>query len=168
MFFKKKSTDQYKIEESSFSEVVVYWCRYLWPNRDSEIEDVSYINSSGNIDLSMQPKDKIYLIAKKNDASKEVIGVISGHSSSQNEYRVRGVWVSEDWRKQGIGSDLLKQLILRIPKKKYSHIWVMPRQRVMPFYADNNFSVEKEIFHYEFGPHYIAKWDPLKKHEDYS
>ncbi len=112
------------ITSISFNEILPIWKMFLWPNRTSPIETTSAMNLLSGYDLQNMihpPTFLAYMIDNK------IAGVNSGHKCADNSYRSRGLWVFPQYRKQGVGTDILKATILQGKKEGATHVWSYPR-----------------------------------------
>lgn len=142
-----------KIERSNFSVVKKIWQEKLWPERISPIEPISYINSQGKIDVSLQLGKPAFFVARESEL---ILGVISGYKTAKNEFRSRGIWVDEVYRKLGIGQQLMNQIILQAQSENCQCLWTMPRLSAQNFYLKLGFKEICKVTEYEYGPHIIA------------
>lgn len=141
------------LTEISFSEMLLVWKNQLWPKRQSIIEPYSAINIDGEIDdqiVRMQPEAHFFAIYQKN----QIVAVTSFHKTSNNEYRLRGTWVHDNYRGQGLGKKLISTLIKK-NFEKGDKIWTLSRDSSKLFYEKIGFSFFKMVQGYEYGPHSI-------------
>lgn len=146
-------------DEISFKEVQKIWTVFLWPNRISPIEPVSYINQQGHIDMGIKhwAQPKFFAIKQ----AEQFLAVTSFYKTTENAVRLRGTWVDANYRGQRLGRLLLDQVIAEIKKKESSNtIWTMARITASSFYQKNGFRQVNEVHGYEFGPHLIMQRDP--------
>ncbi len=141
--------------ETSFLNIFKIWDQHLWPKRLSAIESISYINRDGSIDASIA----IYINSAKfycmeNDSL--IIGVLSYHHTSVNTVRLRGLWVSPEFRGKGVGSELIMKTILSASKNA-TEIWLMSRIVNTEYYKKFGFLEHKYTDLYQYGPHLIMK-----------
>lgn len=144
---------QIEITEVLFEIVYPIWKNYLWPERQSVIEDISLINLQGQIDGSIQdlkPIPRFFCIKNKD----QICAVTSLHETAKDEYRLRGTWVSDKERGRGLGKNFIHQVIERYVSGG-SRVWTMSRANNVSFYSKIGFQVRQQIEQYEYGPHYI-------------
>lgn len=146
-------TKQIKIQASDFFEISTIWKESLWPLRISPIEPISWINSEGKIDMTLKLGGPSFFTARFDG---KIIGVISGYKTSEREYRSRGIWVDEKFRKMGIGRKLMEQIFIQAKLEKCNSVWTMPRMSAKEFYISLGFHEKKLVEGYEYGPHIIA------------
>ncbi len=141
--------------ETSFENVLKIWSQHLWPKRLSVIESISYINIDGCIDDSIKNyinSAKFFCIIYNN----KTIGVLSHHQTAENTVRLRGLWVSPEFRGKGVGSELIMKSILSASKNA-TEIWLMSRIVNTVYYKKFGFLDHKYTDMYEYGPHLIMK-----------
>lgn len=142
--------------ETSFKDIRHYWKTYLWPERTSEIEEVSYIDISGEINMDLEISAPVFLKAVDKTRDNLVVGVVSGHMAGVEKFRSRGIWVRKEYQRKGVGRQLIYELEQRASFAGAKMMWTMPRQSSISFYEKNGFYRRSEISKYEYGPHYIA------------
>ena len=117
-----------KIEQISWSDIAPVWRFQLWPDRSSLIETHSAMTwpwtSDTEYDMSIFDQPATYWGAYENHI---LVGVNSGHGTTDSEYRSRGLWVDPDWRLKGIGRDLLEHTSNYASEQGYAMIWSLPR-----------------------------------------
>lgn len=145
------------IREIDFETIKDFWSIHLWPGRESIIEPVSCIDSSGNIDLSIKNYIPHFFGYYK---EKQLVGVISICPTSAIEMRQRGVCVLKDFRGQGIANQLIKHCFQYTKSVEYFLLWTMARIENIEFYNKFGFSEKLQVTSFEFGPHIIMdiKW----------
>lgn len=117
------------------------WSTQLWPNRTSKIEPVSamcYLEGFDMSNMSYKPKFFGYYIDNK------IVGVNSGHRCNDNSYRSRGLWVDKNYRKQGIGTALLKETIAAAGMINCHMVWSYPRRSSWSTYNRAGFTLSSD------------------------
>lgn len=110
------------IKDIGWKEIYEVWRYKLWPDRTSAIETHSAM---------------LYLKGFENNSNFRVsfigyfdgdklVGVNSGHKTMDGGYRSRGLWVDPEYRGQGIGQMLLRQIIEF--RGNATFVWSYPRQ----------------------------------------
>lgn len=144
------------IRKVQFSVVLPLW-ELLWPHRKSKIEPISYINPNGEIDMSIGQ----YLATFWGILSKEnkLIGVVSAHQTEKRVFRLRGLYVIDSFRGQGLASKLINHVCEYTKKKGAMEIWTLPRKTSWPVYQKIGFKLYTDWINdkYEFGPNAFAK-----------
>jgi len=142
------------LTELRFEDVQPIWKEQLWPERTSKIEKISYISSSGIIDMQIGQwgTNPIFLGFTNNT---EIVACVSSFQTNQHEYRCRGIWVQESFRSTGLGLKMIDALIEIIKKNdsQASTLWTMARLRSVGFYQRAQFKNQQIIEGYEYGPH---------------
>jgi len=129
-----------KILEISWQDIRSIWQCELWPQRVSQIETHSAMtwpwSSNSDYDMSIFVRPVTYWGCYDN---KILVGVNSGHGTSDSEYRSRGLWVDPDWRNQGIGTQLLTHTTEHASAQGYNMIWSLPRIVALETYTRAGF-----------------------------
>jgi len=141
----------FEIIESDFPSIYKIWAEHLWPGRESKIEHVSAISDDLTIDTNILNYQAYYLICK---IKEDIIGVLSGHPTSDTSYRLRGLYVHEDYRNKGLGTQLLLKQIEHAVKLNMKKVWLLGRLHREPLYTSLGFEVVCKTDKFEFGPHY--------------
>jgi GNAT superfamily N-acetyltransferase len=132
------------IKELTFEEIQYYWKKYLWAKYTTRVHKID-VHTQKNyfyrfvkyltrdqIDEWFNPTYIGYVIDDK------IVGVESGYKSNKDYYRLRGLWVNDDYRGQGIATKLLKYLEIRSSEK---YLWSCPRESALDFYLKYGFKV---------------------------
>lgn len=126
----------------SFEDILPIWENKLWPNRESAIEGVSamtwpYEGNPEPIDMSIfdyQPT--FYGVFMDN----KLIGVNSGHRTTDTQYRSRGIWVDPDYRKRGVAQLLFVLTEHQARIEKCEMMWSIPRKTALTAYTKFGFT----------------------------
>ena len=127
----------------SFDDIYDVWVNKLWPKRHSPIEPTSAMNFLGGYDInnmSYSPSFFGYMFDNK------LVGVNSGHMCSDNSYRSRGLYVEEDYRRQGIGVKLLLETVNQAKKENAIMVWSLPRKTSYFTYNNAGFVLASDWF----------------------
>ena len=153
--------------ETTFDEIYDLWNEGLWPNRVSKIESRSSLSwdarlweGYGNISITKQ-KETIWKYEPTFWAARSegnLIGVNSGFKTNDVIYRSRGLYVSPEYRGEGVSKMLLKLTINSAKQEECRIIWTMPRKDSLFAYENVGFRkiggwIDKGV---EFGPNCIA------------
>jgi GNAT superfamily N-acetyltransferase len=144
------------VQQITFQEILPIWQNNLWPNRVSKIETHSAMtwphthpNQPYSMDVFNHPATffGIYDLDK-------LIAVNSGHLTTQQEYRSRGLWVGSDYRGLGLAQIILLATIDQAKKEGAKMIWSIPRLTALTAYERAGFKtvgnrVDEGV---EFGP----------------
>ena len=126
----------------SFEDILPIWENKLWPNRESAIEGVSamtwpYEGNPDPIDMNIfeyQPTFYgVYMDGK-------LVGVNSGHKTSDTQYRSRGIWVDPAYRKRGVAQLLFVLTEHQARIEKCEMIWSIPRKTALTAYTKFGFT----------------------------
>lgn len=142
------------IEETDFETTYKIWSELLWPGRESKIEPLSAISDDLTIDTSIFRFKAKYLLCRYEG---NIIGVLSGHPTSETSYRLRGLYVAEKFRQKGLGTQLLLKQIEYAKEINMKTVWLLGRVYREPLYTSLGFEVVCKTEKFEFGPHYLMK-----------
>ncbi len=143
-----------KIVESNFENILPIWKNQLWPLRISEIQSTSAIDDNGIIDINLTFYKPYFYEAIQNN---QTIGVIGGQMTSDSMYRMRGLWVHENFRKMGVGQMLVLKNMQTAHELNSKVIWTMSRESALQFYERQGFIRYMNVDKFEYGPHVIVK-----------
>lgn len=146
-----------KIQKISFDTILPYW-QILWPNRKSIIKEVSSMTYLGGYDMNIYSLYSPTFFGLFLDNN--IIGVNSGHKTSNNFYRSRGLWVDTKFRGKNLSSYLLSAAEQQAIYEKCNYIWSIPRKKALNSYLKNGYLQTSNFFDQgmEFGPNcYTSK-----------
>lgn len=124
-----------------FDTVKDIWQDHLWPNRTSTIETHSAMTwpFQGNPEqYDMKVFDYpatfwgVYLDNK-------LVGVNSGHKTTDEQYRSRGIWVDPEYRKRGVAQMLFIMTAHQAKFEGCEMLWSIPRKTALPAYTKFGF-----------------------------
>ncbi len=126
----------------SFEDILPIWENKLWPNRESAIEGISamtwpYEGNPDPIDMKIfdyQPT--FYGVFMDN----KLVGVNSGHRTTDTQYRSRGIWVDPDYRKRGVAQLLFVLTEHQARIEKCEMMWSIPRKTALTAYTKFGFT----------------------------
>jgi GNAT superfamily N-acetyltransferase len=126
----------------SFEDILPIWENKLWPNRESAIEGVSamtwpYEGNPDPIDMNIfdyQPTFYGVYIDNK------LVGVNSGHRTSDAQYRSRGIWVDPEYRKKGVAQLLFVLTEHQARIEQCEMLWSIPRKTALTAYTKFGFT----------------------------
>lgn len=130
-----------KIERLNFEKIKSIWQTKLWPNRTSAIETHSAMTwpfegnpDPINMDIFNYPASfwGAYLDNK-------LVGVNSGHKTTDKQYRSRGVWVDPEYRKRGVAQMLFLMTAHQAKVEGCEMLWSIPRKTALPAYTKFGF-----------------------------
>ena len=130
-----------KIERLNFEKIKSIWQTKLWPNRTSAIETHSAMTwpfegnpDPINMDIFNYPATfwGAYLDNK-------LVGVNSGHKTTDKQYRSRGVWVDPEYRKRSLAQMLFLMTAHQAKVEGCEMLWSIPRKTALPAYTKFGF-----------------------------
>jgi len=142
-----------------FETILLFWKEKIWPDRESTIKPMSSMMYQGGYDMSIYEKYTPTFFAVYNVVG-EIVGVNSGHRTSDELYRSRGIWVDPRYRKLGVSGVLFCELHGQAMKEGCKALWSVPRKEALPAYKSVGFIQTSEFFDegMEFGPNcYVYK-----------
>lgn len=130
-----------KADKISFEQIVHIWQNELWPDRQSPIETHSamtwpYSWPEKEIDMEIFNYDATFFGVF---SKQKLIGVNSGHRSSEVEYRSRGIWVDPAYRKTGVAQMLFEMTQHQARVEGCEMIWSIPRKTALKAYTKFGF-----------------------------
>jgi len=126
-----------KIEQINFEQIFPVWRNHLWPDRISPIESHSAMQwpFGGEVFL---PNKTVFDYTTTFWAviiDGNIVAANSGHRSSENFYRSRGLWVDPDYRKQGLAQLIFTVTEWQARREGCTHLWSLPRQTALSSYT---------------------------------
>lgn len=133
------------ITQITWDEIYKIWKNELWPGRTSSIEPNSAMifNKPGFYDIANMktPATFLGIIIEST-----ILGVTSGHSCSDNSYRIRGTWVHPSLRGTGVAHALVEQIVKQGINEKTNFAWTIPRVGAsVKMFSKLGFEVVSEI-----------------------
>ncbi len=131
-----------------FETIEPIWREKLWPGRTSAIETHSamtwpYGNKSAEYDMRVFEYPATFFAIYDD---KKLIGVNSGHKTTNKLYRSRGLWVDPDYRKQGIAQLLFGSTETQARLEGCDAVWSIPRKTALPAYQRFGFETVGDFF----------------------
>ena len=151
------------VQQITFQEILPIWQNKLWPNRVSKIETHSAMTwpythpvQPYSMDVFNYPATFFGIVDQNT-----LVAVNSGHLTTQQEYRSRGLWVDPDYRGMGLAQIILLATINQAKKEGAKMIWSIPRLTALPAYERVGFKTVGDIIDegVEFGPNIYCKLD---------
>lgn len=125
------------IKQIEVDTILSVWKDKLWPGRISPIESHSAMMiTPGQYDMG-NFQLPIWCYGYFKDS--ELVGVNSGHLCTDGLLRIRGFWVHEHHRKQGIGKKLLLKTVEDAKSNGITGIWAFPRKTSWPIFKSLGF-----------------------------
>ncbi len=130
-------------KESNFKEILNLWQK-LWPKRN-DIRPMSSLLVNLDHDMSIYDnyKPKFWALYSNNRVP---IGVLSGHKTSQVDYRIRGLYVKEDYRNNNYSKLLLEKALNQAHSESCQTIWTLPRKNSLFAYENYGFKKTSDWF----------------------
>lgn len=150
------------IKEITFELILEYWSKYLWSeyvqqglkiNRVNTTTQEKYFYSVLNhrdqeqVEFCIKPTYIAYF------SDDNIIGVESGYKTNIDYYRVRGLWVDENYRREGIATEMIDYLA---NKSKEKYLWTIPRENALGFYTKYGFTITGLSAKTIYGQNYFA------------
>lgn len=123
-----------------FRDVVPLWEK-LWPNEDKRhlkiMSSMQWITQDSDYNMEVYEIYDPTFFGIRVDGV--LVGINSGHRSSEKHYRSRGLYVEPEYRKQGFASLLLQATIEQAKKEKCEMVWSVPRRSAETVYLKEGF-----------------------------
>lgn len=153
-FFFWPRVHRVKVKLIEFQKISAIWQTDLWKGRESPIEETSALNFDLSIDLENQKQPATHIAAMVDG---QIVGVLSGHPTQDNLFRIRGLWVATACRKQGIAKLLVHNMEIHAQRFGKLKLWTLPRMTSWTAYEKMGFRISHEAKGFEFGPHFVAE-----------
>jgi GNAT superfamily N-acetyltransferase len=144
------------ISNITFDTINEIWSKELWPDRKSPITPTSamnYLNGYDLVNMQYEPSFIAYKLGGK------IIGVNSGHMCMDGSYRSRGLFVYPEYRKQGIGVQLLLATIDQGKSESANFVWSYPRNTSWETYKKAGFVLTSDWEYSETGINAFCRID---------
>lgn len=130
-----------KIERLNFKTVESIWSTKLWPNRTSAIETHSamtwpFEGNPESIDMNIFNYPATFWGVYLDD---KLVGINSGHKTTDEQYRSRGIWVDPEYRKRGVAQMLFLLTAHQAKIEGCELLWSIPRKTALPAYTKFGF-----------------------------
>ena len=132
----------YQIKDIDFETILPLW-KLLWPNT-VDIQPMSSIKYLGSYDMDIYTKFKPTFLGLFDN--EKLIGGISGHKSSHEDYRIRGIYILPEYRSKNLSKMLFDAIILQAKKENSTQIWSLPKQESFFSYRKKNFVQSSKWF----------------------
>ena len=140
-----------KIIRLTFEQISDIWKEHLWPNRQSPIETHSamtwpYEGIPEEYDMKVfeYPATFYGVISDY-----KIVGVNSGHRTTNHQYRSRGIWVDPDHRRKGVSQILFEATKDQAIGEGCRMIWSIPRKTALKAYTKFGFMTVGDFFNTE-------------------
>ena len=130
-----------QISRIDFQTIEDIWQTELWPNRTSAIESHSamtwpFEGKPESIDMNIFDYPATFLGAYIDN---KLVGVNSGHKTTNEQYRSRGIWVDPEYRKRGVAQMLFLMTAHQAKIEGCEMLWSIPRKTALPAYTKYGF-----------------------------
>lgn len=131
------------IQEIDFKKILPLW-KLLWPNT-SNILQMSSMQYLGGHDTDIYTKFKPTFLGLYHN--KTLVGGVSGHKSSREDYRIRGIYILSKYRAKGLSKILFDAIILQAKKENSNLIWSFPKKQALFAYKKIGFIPSSKWIH---------------------
>ena len=120
----------------SFDTILNVWENELWPDRQSPIETHSamtwpFEGTPDEYDMSIFDYKPYFHGSYVDD---KLVGVNSGHQTSNKHFRSRGIWVHPDYRRMRVAQNLFYATQFEARLKGCNMLWSIPRKTALSAY----------------------------------
>jgi len=151
------SNNNFEIQHITFEQIQSIWKENLWPSRETnEIKTHSSMKFMQGYDMKIYESIATYFSIVNNG---KIVAVNSGFQTAKYEYRSRGLFVFPEYRKRGIGKQILLATIEQAVKERSRLIWSFPRTNSLQTYQSVGFVQCSEIIYEDVisGPNCYVK-----------
>jgi GNAT superfamily N-acetyltransferase len=125
----------------TFNQVLSVWKEKLWPDRSSAIEPMSamtwpFEGDPQPINMSIFEFEPTFWGVYIDN---QLVGVNSGHRTSDTQYRSRGIWVDPAHRGKGVAQQLFMMTEYQAQVENCEMIWSIPRKTALSAYTNFGF-----------------------------
>jgi GNAT superfamily N-acetyltransferase len=130
-----------RLERLDFNTIKTIWENNLWPNRTSAIETHSvmtwpYEGNPEQYDMDIFNYPATFWGAYLDN---KLVGVNSGHKTTDEQYRSRGIWVDPEYRIRGVAQMLFLMTAHQAKVEGCEMLWSIPRKIALPAYTKFGF-----------------------------
>ena len=130
-----------RLERLDFNTIKTIWENNLWPNRSSAIETHSvmtwpYEGNPEQYDMDIFNYPATFWGAYLDN---KLVGVNSGHKTTDKQYRSRGIWVNPEYRKRGVAQMLFLMTAHQAKVERCEMLWSIPRKTALTAYTKFGF-----------------------------
>tara|TARA_B100001250_G_scaffold143025_1_gene122376 strand:- start:17342 stop:17830 length:489 start_codon:yes stop_codon:yes gene_type:complete len=138
-----------EFKEISWSDCKKIWVHHLWPGRP--LQTMSSMVPYGElhlheykVDMEIYKKYFPYFFGAYVDG--KLVGVNSGHKTSETNFRSRGLYVLEEFRGLKASTGILQHTVDTARDLGCTMCWTMPREKALPAYEKVGFVKISEWF----------------------
>lgn len=137
-----------QVEKITFDQIHTVWKNHLWPHRTSAIESHSamtwpYCGDQPEFDITVFDQPAAYWAVFDHG---KLIAVNSGHCSSADHYRSRGLWVDPAHRGKGLAQLLFQATEKQAQLEGCAMLWSIPRRSALRSYVAHGFNTVGDFF----------------------
>lgn len=132
------------VDKITYKEISVYW-KLLWSYPFRPRSAVRLLNWKDK-DLSLISNDSIKVTFLGAFKDGKIVGVNSGFCPCDDQYRSRGLYVLPEYRRCGIGYELLRATEDQGRKEGKTLLWTVPRDTAWSAYKRYGFKRVSEFF----------------------
>lgn len=136
---------EFSIKEIDYSMVLPMWRNELWPDRQDPIRPMSSMQLGGGINMEIYKR--FTPVFSGLYSGETLAGVISGHPVSEQEFRIRGLYIKSEFRGRGGSQKLFENMKKAAIQRGCSLIWSYPRLSALPVYLKFGFQVHPSEDH---------------------
>jgi len=115
---------------------------------------MSSIKYLGSYDIDIYTKFKPTFLGLFDN--EKLIGGISGHKSSHEDYRIRGIYILSEYRSKGLSKMLFDAVISQAEKENSTQIWSLPKKEAFFSYKKSNFIQTTDYIKTAYGENCFA------------
>lgn len=127
-----------KIRRIRFEEALEFWSATLWTERKTSIEPTSAMLFLGGYDVTIACRFEPSFFGIFEGG--ELVAINSGHRTSTEHYRARGLFVAERVRGRGYARGLFSALAEQAREERANVLWSYPRESAFCAYAAFGFT----------------------------
>ena len=150
------------IQKLAFEQILPVWSTHLWPDRESAIETHSamtwpFEGDSADIDMTIFEREATFWGIWLDG---QLVGVNSGHQTTDLHYRSRGLWVDPYYRGRGLAQLLFTMTEWQAREEGAEMIWSIPRKTALRSYTSYGFETVGDFFGTETAESniYVSLW----------
>lgn len=132
-----------QVKEITWDTCKKIWVHHLWKGR-KDIKTMSSMASATETDMEIYKKYFPYFFGAYVDG--QLAGVNSGHRTSETNFRSRGLYVLEEYRRLNVSTDILQHTIDTARDMGCTMCWTLPRETALPAYEKVGFVKMSEWF----------------------
>lgn len=137
----------FSIKEIAYSDVLPIWEEKLWPQRQDPIRPMSSMLLGGGYDMSIyQQSEPSFLGLFHQD---KLVGVLSGHPSLNEHFRIRGLYIEKEYRGHGGAHKLFAAFKDRAFDGGHKVLWSYPKLEALQVYLKFGFHLHSSKQHDE-------------------